>query len=92
MGQMAGGMGRQQRYGTMAERVAASRDVPSGTPEPPPIRHCFVTGPHGKVPGLLLQWRQRPDGWHGRVVRPVLEGDGWVVVEEWLPAGLLDPA
>jgi hypothetical protein len=89
---MAGGMSNRQGFGTMAERVADSRGGADVPPEPPAIRHCFVTGPHGKVPGLLLEWRQRPDGWHGRVVRPVLEADGWVVVEEWLPAGLLDPA
>ena len=41
---------------------------------------------------FLLAWQQRADGWHGRVVHPVHEPDGWVVVEEWLPAGLLDPA
>jgi hypothetical protein len=25
-------------------------------------------------------------------VRPVLAGDAWVVVEEWLPAKLLEPS
>jgi hypothetical protein len=31
-------------------------------------------------------------GWRGWVVRPVLEAGGWIVVEEWLPAELLDAA
>jgi len=25
------------------------------------------------VPALLLEWQQTPDGWQGRVVRPVLD-------------------
>lgn len=43
--------------------------------EPEPIqrlRHCWVTADeHGQVPGLLLEWRQTPNGWEavqGRVV------------------------
>jgi hypothetical protein len=50
-----------------------------------------VTDRHGRNPALLLEWRQVDAGWQGRVVRPVLDGTGWVVVEEWLPAGLLAP-
>jgi hypothetical protein len=60
-------------------------------PESLPFRHCWVTGRDGRLPALLLEWLQRPDGWHGRVVRPVREDDGWQVVQEWLPAGLLGP-
>ena len=59
---------------------------------PPNLRHCWVTGAYGRLPGLLLGWEQRPDGWHGRVVHSVKNHDGWVVAEEWLLAGLLDPA
>ena len=82
-------MGQRRDLGTIAERAAATR----GAEEPPPrLRHCWVTGAHGRLPGLLLGWERRADGWHGRVVHPVQEADGWVVVEEWLPAGLLDPA
>ena len=42
---------------------------------------------HGRVPALLLEWRETPDGWQGRVVRPVLDmEDGkWRTREEWLP-------
>jgi hypothetical protein len=47
---------------------------------------------HGRLPGLLLEWRRTTAGWQGRVVRPVLEASGWIVVEEWLPAELLAPA
>ena len=71
----------------MSGRVTARAE-----PEPPPVRHCYVTDVHGRLPALLLEWRQTEGGWQGRVVRPVLEHDAWVVVEEWLPAGLLDPA
>lgn len=59
--------------------------------EPPPIRPCWVTDEHGRLPGLLLEWRLTVSGWHGRVVRPVVEEGCWVVVEEWLPATLLTP-
>ena len=35
---------------------------------------CWVTADeHGRVPALLLEWRQTPDGWQGRVVRPGLD-------------------
>ncbi|MGZ4455838.1 MAG: hypothetical protein ACXVD4_01300 [Nocardioides sp.] len=59
---------------------------------PPPLKHCWVLGVDGRVPGLLLEWRSRADGWHGRVVRPVRDGEGWIVVEEILPATLLEQA
>jgi len=92
-------MNKRGSYGSMAERVAASRPadaLPSPEPGPGagavpavPVRHCWVTDRHGRLPGLLLEWRQRPDGWHGRVVHLVEDGAGWVVVEEWLPAAML---
>jgi hypothetical protein len=53
------------------------------------LRHCWVTADeHGRVPAPLLEWRDTPDGWQGRVVRPVLDlEDGrWVPREEWLSA------
>jgi hypothetical protein len=85
-------MGQRRDLGSLAERAAQSRGANSAEPEPPPLRHCWVTGAHSRLPGLLLGWEKRADGWHGRVVHPALEPDGWMVVEEWLPAGLLDPA
>ena len=107
---MAGGMNKRGGYGSMAERVAASRSAAEVAPAPdlstdarpappasdPPgalagLKHCWVTDRHGRLPALLLAWQRRTDGWHGRVVRPIHDGEGWVVVEEWLPAGLLDP-
>ena len=38
------------------------------------------------MPALLLEWRETPDGWQGRVVRPVLDvEDGtWRPRQEWL--------
>src|SRR4051794_16066534 len=57
------------------------------------LRHCWVVDGHGRLPGLLLGWRRTEAGFQGRVVHPVHEpGMGWVVVEEWLPAGLREPA
>jgi hypothetical protein len=93
---MAGGMHRKG-----AERISLHERI-HGTPapggweqrqyevspaaQPPRIRHCWVTDEHGQLPGLLLEWRKIAAGWQGRVVRPVLDASGWVVVEEWLPA------
>ena len=87
---MAGGMNKRGSYGSMADRVGAG---PQPTDRPAPtVKHCWVNGRHGRVPGLLLEWRQVDGAWRGRVVRPVDEGDGWVVVEDWVDAALLDPA
>ena len=83
-------MGRRSDLGSLADRAALGRRGPTA-PEAPPLRHCWVTGPHGRLPGLLLAWEQRIDGWHGRVVHAVPEPDGWVVVEEWIAGRLLDP-
>jgi hypothetical protein len=58
--------------------------------EPPPIKPCWVTDRYGHLPGLLLEWRRVASGWQARVVHPVLDGDDWIVLEEWLPAELLD--
>jgi hypothetical protein len=84
---MAGGM-RRRASGTLASRVAGTAQHPP----PPPVKHCWVTGPGGRLPGLLLAWRQGADGWQGRVVHPVPEGAGWALVDEWLPADVLEPA
>jgi hypothetical protein len=95
---MAGGMNKRGSYGSMAERVRGRPGDANPPPGPspgsgsPPVKHCWVTDRHGRLPALLLEWRQRGGAWHGRVVHPVNEGDGWVVVEEWLPAELLHPA
>ncbi len=98
-GGMAGGMRRRSDLGTLAERTRGGghpAKVPgraSGAPQPPalPIKPCWVIDRHGRLPGLLLEWRRAQAGFEGRVVRAVLEADGWVVVEDWLPASLLEP-
>ena len=86
-------------YGTMAERIAATKAA-SAPPSPPArgpdaLRHCWVRGEHGRVPALLIEWRRTAAGWQGRVVHPVrdpVDGVGWILVEEWLPAESLVPA
>jgi len=74
----------------MTDRVRAPEPVPP--PVPSTLKHCWVTDRQGRLPALLLEWRRTVDGYQGRVVRPVFEDGSWLVVEEWLPAGLLDPA
>lgn len=90
---MAGGMGNRGGYGPMADRVAQGRGERLPPPAAPPeVKHCWVSGPQGRHPALLLSWEKRESGWFGRVVRPVNEEVGWILVEEWLPAHLLEPA
>jgi len=100
-GSVAGGMnkrGAAHWHPTMAERVAATRRTPPTTSAPPPpsplerLKHCWVSDEHGRLPGLLLEWRKVVAGWQGRVVHPVPEPgtEGWILVEEWLPAELLE--
>jgi len=64
--------------------------------DPCPARHCWVSGAVDdrgvKRPGLLVEWRQRPRGWEGRVIYVAqLRSGGWSVVEEWLPESFLAP-
>ena len=85
---MAGGMGRKGDRVSLHERI-------HGTPAPeqskaPTVKPCWVTDRHGRLPGLLLEWRRVAWGWQGRVVRPALEAGEWIVVEKWLPAELLE--
>jgi hypothetical protein len=67
-----------------------SRSAPAREPCPSAIRHCWVTDEQGRLPGLLLEWRRTTLGWQGRVVRPMVGSAGWIIVEEWLPAELLE--
>lgn len=82
---MAGGMGRKGDRASLHKRI-------HGTPpsREPRVKHCWVTDRQGRLPGLLLEWRRTASGWQGHVVRPALEAGEWIVVEEWLPAELLD--
>jgi hypothetical protein len=95
---VAGGMNKRGSYGSMADRVARSQSAEAAAPAaatPPPaapIKHCWVTDENGRLPALLLGWRRTASGFQGRVVRPVPDEDGWIVVEEWLPADRLAPA
>ncbi len=85
---------------SLGERAAdsgvpgASRATGAQAPAPRPGgRHCWVHDPPewpGTWPGLLVEWRQRPDGWHGRVTYTVGGPHGPVLVEAWLPADLLE--
>ncbi len=95
---MAGGWGKRGSGIPLSERVRADRPDrgPDPDPDPCPARHCWVADAADrqgvKRPGLLVEWRQAPGGWEGRVVYVVrLRPDSWQVVEEWLPASLLTP-
>ena len=93
---MAGGMGRKGDRVSLHERIHGTPpprepDRPRVARDPTSVKHCWVTDRHGRLPGLMLEWRRVASGWQGRVVRPVLEAGEWIVVEEWLPADLLAP-
>ena len=85
---MAGGMGREGDRVSLHQRIHGA--PPPREASAPVVKHCWVTDRHGRFPGLLLEWRLTASGWQGRVVRPALEAGEWIVVEEWLPAELLE--
>jgi hypothetical protein len=92
-------MQRGRHSGTLADRAARSGVPGAPASEPSPTsrrpagdghgRHCWVRDPpdaRGTWPGLLVEWRQRENGWHGRVAYTVSGAQGPVLVEAWLPA------
>lgn len=101
---MAGGWSKQGSGIPLSERVRAGEQGPTAPSLPTrlaggtcPARHCWVSDAvdrHGeKRPGLLVEWRQGVTSWEGRVVYAArLRPDGWLLVEEWVPAALLTPA
>ena len=97
----AGGYGRgagiplkdRVRVGDHQGRAVQPAPFVAPQPEPPPMKHCWVTDRHGRLPALLIGWQQVEGSWSGRVVHAVLDpDDNWIVVEEWLPAELLTSA
>ena len=62
-------MNKRGGYGSMAERVARSQGAGDAPPPLPAIKHCWVTDRHGRLPGLLLEWRQLGVSW-SRGARP----------------------
>lgn len=101
---MAGGMTRRGAGVPLRDRVR--RDPAAAAPHPDaPVdpsgggRHCWVLDAADrrgvKRAGLLLEWRRSAaDGtWEGRVVYAAeLRAGRTALVEEWLPAALLEPA
>ncbi|MBF4766936.1 hypothetical protein ISU10_04040 [Nocardioides agariphilus] len=75
--------------GAGREATPAELPAPHGERGPGSLRHCWVDHDHGRVPGLLIEWRRTASGWQGRVVHPVRDPSGWILVEEWLPAASL---
>ncbi|SEO94805.1 hypothetical protein SAMN05660991_02474 [Trujillonella endophytica] len=86
-----------------ADQPAAPAPPPDvrDLPPPPPVvrradgrgRHCWVHDPPGAPgvwPGLLVEWRQTDEGWHGRVAFTVAGRAGSVLMEAWLPAASLE--
>lgn len=93
---MGGGWGKQGSGVPLADRVHPGMPPARAEQDECPARHCWVAGAadgHGaKRPGLLVEWRQAPTGWEGRVVYAAhLRPESWSLVEEWVPAALLTP-
>jgi hypothetical protein len=96
---------RAANSGVLSTSPAASRPPSSSPPSPTAStlpqaadggegRHCWVHDPPdcpGIWPGLLVEWRQRPEGWQGRVAYTVTGPHGPALVETWLPAARLEP-
>lgn len=96
---MAGGMSAG-RGESLAARVAATQERrrPASTaPEsraagtPPPTKHCWYDGPHGRQAALLLEWRRVGGGWSGRIAVAAPDPAGWALVEMWVDPGMLAP-
>ena len=73
---------------SLAARVARTQQRPDPD-APPPMRHCWYDGPHGRQAALLLEWRRVGGGWAGRVAVAAPDPAGWALVEMWVDAGLL---
>lgn len=85
----------------LRDRVRADAGPPQGGPVDPSGggRHCWVLDAADrrgvKRAGLLLEWRRSEvDGtWEGRVAYGAeLRAGRTALVEEWVPAALLEPA
>ncbi len=95
---MAGGMSTR-RGESLAARVAATQERRQPAVEtpvemsdgPPPTRHCWYDGPHGRQAALLLEWRRVAGGWSGRIAVAAPDPGGWALVEMWVDPGLLAP-
>ncbi len=78
------------RHGTTLAARSAASGIGHAGGRP---RHCWVGGPDGeRWPGLLVEWRQHGDGWQGRCVYVVQDGEQVVLVEAWVPSAHLAPA
>jgi hypothetical protein len=99
---VAGGMNKRGSGVPLGERRRSDRQAPPAAParrtptSPCPARHCWVGDPLDeegeKRPGLLLEWRQGPEGWQGLVVYAARVRPGsWGLVQEWLPSASLTP-
>jgi hypothetical protein len=101
---MAGGMSRRGGGVPLRDRVRRDAGDVSARPDAPVDasgggRHCWVLDAADrrgvKRAGVLLEWRRSPaDGtWEGRVAYAAeLRPGRTALVEEWVPAALLEPA
>jgi hypothetical protein len=82
-------MGTHRRGLTLAER----RGVTSREARSARHRHCWIIDEHGaRHPGLLLEWRQGPAGWHGLVAYVTGAGDAYTLMQRWIAADKLRSA
>jgi hypothetical protein len=81
----------QQRQESPRGAAAPSPGAEGTSEVPPPTRHCWYDGPHGRQAALLLEWRRVGEGWAGRVAVAAPDPGGWALVEMWVDAGLLAP-
>lgn len=89
---MVGGMSRGNGDNLAARTARAQRPEQPTAPPDHGVKHVWVVDEHGRNPGLLHRWDRVASGWRGYVTHPIVVGDGWVLVDEWLPAEQLEPA
>jgi hypothetical protein len=83
---------RQGAPATPAADAGSIHSDGSGADSPPPVKHCWYGGPHGRQAALLLEWRNRAGTSHARIAVALPHPDhGWGLAELWVEAGLLSP-
>lgn len=86
------GHGTSDFHGTPpADWADALRDTKAAADQPPPVKHCWYDGPHGRQPALLLGWRNTGGHYDGRIAVAAPEPDGWAIVEMWVSQRMLRP-
>ena len=87
--------GTHDAHGTRPASWAAPTPALTSPPLPlPPLRHCWYNSPHGRLPALLVKWRDIDGHYDGLIIvaAPDEDASGWAVVEMWTDSAHLSPS